>query len=239
MVGVSAPTVNLSEFESKVMQLRDDIGMSWPNIARHTGARRAAVQEAYRDGVAKIAGAKPDADIKVEDGGEDAKAEEQRGALEGTKTPLDRGKITQLAEAAGLPPAAVRGLIKRMEARYRPPSDELEKITTQEIQDLIDDRISRGLGYLDDFAMAKATARDLAVAIGIMIDKRQLLRGEPTQILGKEERKSLEALAAALRQELGRRTMIVDATPVDDVMPGSDEPQQNRRFTWADETPDG
>ena len=47
-----------------------------------------------------------------------------------------------------------------------------------------------------------------------MLDKRQLLSGEPTQIISYEAREKMDSLAEKLHMEAKRRGLVVDIDPV-------------------------
>ncbi len=61
--------------------------------------------------------------------------------------------------------------------------------------------------------IANATARDLSSMLGMAIEKRQLLRGEPTAITRFEDIRKLDDVAELLDRELKRRGRIIDVTP--------------------------
>ncbi len=46
-----------------------------------------------------------------------------------------------------------------------------------------------------------------------MIDKAQLLRGEPTQIIKIQDIRELDEMAKVLHEEMERRGLLVDITP--------------------------
>lgn len=83
--------------------------------------------------------------------------------------------------------------------------EELKTLKTNEIIGLADSKISMLFEYLDDVAMSKLSAAQLVYAIGILIDKRQLLSGEPTQIYGVKDIRKLSELGAALQLEGSKR----------------------------------
>ena len=208
---------NSTKLMVDAIRLRDEEKLSWGKIADRTGASISGVRGAYRRG--KERQARPrgkDSGIEATDGKKAAQV------LEAVAVPFDRIRVTELAKAVGLPITTLNNLIRRYETRYLPVVEELRKVTTEEIKALLDDRLHRALSYLDDAALAMASAKDLAIISGIMAEKRAMLRGEPTVILGTEERKSLNALAEALRKELERRTMTIDVTPIE--TPGEAEP---------------
>ena len=119
-------------------------------------------------------------------------------------------RVRALAAETGLKPEVLNRLIARMRARYQPVLAEMQEFKTRDILGAMEDRIGRALLYLDDYAMAAASAKDLAVVLGILLEKRQLLRGEPTAILSVEERQGLGELIPRLIAEAQRRGMGVD-----------------------------
>ena len=58
--------------------------------------------------------------------------------------------------------------------------------------------------------MAEASARDLMLGMSALVEKRQLLRGEPTQIISDLERKRLTELLPLLSFEMQRRGITYD-----------------------------
>ena len=58
--------------------------------------------------------------------------------------------------------------------------------------------------------LAEGAARDLAVTFGILFDKGQLLRGEPTQVRTYEQRERIHELIPALLNEAKRRGITID-----------------------------
>lgn len=142
-------------------------------------------------------------------------------------------RVSALAGELGLKPEVIGRMIARMRARYQPIAGELQKHKTSEILEMIEDRIGRALGYLDDFVLSKATAKDLAITLGILLEKRQLLRGEPTQILSVEERQGLNELLPKLIAEAQRRGLSIDVTTGSAmVLPPSVERATRPRQGW-------
>ena len=54
-------------------------------------------------------------------------------------------------------------------------------------------------------ALSQAGARELSIALGVMIDKRQILKGEPTQRVSHEVKANLGQIGEAIYKELARR----------------------------------
>jgi len=121
--------------------------------------------------------------------------------------------IKRVAEAHGLPPGVARGLAKRLRQRYLPLQEGLRRAQNKDFLELLDDRILRILDHMDDYTIANAELRDLAVALGILTEKRQLLKGEPTQIIDNQERQSMNELLKGALKEAQRRGMTIDVTP--------------------------
>ena len=86
------------------------------------------------------------------------------------------------------------------------------KLAKAELESLVARRL--GLIHLymsDDKLMEKleeAKLRDIGIYEGIMLDKLLLLRGQPTSIVGSEQRKKLEELGPALLAELQKRGLL-------------------------------
>ena len=121
-------------------------------------------------------------------------------------------KIREAFAIAGMQKPVSDGLIHRLRVKYNGALMEVKSLKTQEILDLLNRRIHLGLQYLDDKVMAEASARDIMMGLGIMIEKRQLLRGEPTQIISDHERKKLHELVPELLKEAQRRGITIEGT---------------------------
>lgn len=143
-----------------------------------------------------------------------ARPEQAAAALvfEGAPEGFDPIRFEEYCRQAGLPKPVTDGVLKRLKLRFAPIVNEVKVWSTKHFQDMLDDRIGKALGYLDDSVLSSASAKDLAITIGILIEKRALLRGEPTQILTVEERQNLNVLVSAVVQEATRRGITIDQT---------------------------
>ena len=114
--------------------------------------------------------------------------------------------VSEIARRLGFPPRTAVELEKRLQTRYLPLLKEVEKTTTKSLLQKIDKALPLILDRMSDKDLLKdITLRDAAVAAGVLIEKRQLLMGEPTQIMTFEERKSINELGPALLIELEKR----------------------------------
>ncbi len=116
-------------------------------------------------------------------------------------------------KAAGLPEQAVTGLIRRLRAQYGEVTEELKNLHSGQIATMLTDKATLALSYIDDYTLAQSSAKDCAIIVGILLVKRQLLRGEPTQIISVEERQGLDELAKAIMGESERRGLLIDLEP--------------------------
>jgi hypothetical protein len=79
-----------------------------------------------------------------------------------------------------------------------------------EIVDALNHKIDLALRYMDDKTMSEASFRDLALGTAAMIEKRQLLRGEPTAIISDAERAKLHELLPLAIAEAQRRGLTIE-----------------------------
>ena len=120
--------------------------------------------------------------------------------------------IAAKARACGLNVRTAQSIIKKLETRYQPVAAEVRKLTSDRIVELIEDKIPILMDAITPEKVKEATLRDAVLGLGVLIDKRQLLRGEPTQIMTYEDRQSLNELLPGLLREAERRGMTIDAT---------------------------
>ena len=120
--------------------------------------------------------------------------------------------MEEACKAVGLPVAAHRAVVRRMLVRYGKPIQVAKDIRTKHISDMLDEKIWLAGQFMDEFSMSNANFRDLALGVTAMVEKRQLLRGEPTQIVSDHERKKLHELMPLLLAEAQRRGVVIAGT---------------------------
>ncbi len=140
-------------------------------------------------------------------------------------TALDVGSdafktIKAAAEASGLDEKVVAKMLAVVRKDHLPVLTELRTVRTGTLVGKLDDIADRALEHFSDDKLEAAGIKDLAIAVGIILDKRQLLKGEPTHILSAYERQEMTELMPMLVKEMGRRGMkiyqeydMVDVTP--------------------------
>ena len=116
----------------------------------------------------------------------------------------------KLALEEGIEPQAVRGLVESMNrAGFGVPTD-LREASAPQLLKLMGDRALRLIESVDVNAIKDAKLRDKMVAFGILIDKLQLLSGQPTQRLDISDRRKMDELMVMLFKEAKRRGIKFD-----------------------------
>lgn len=118
--------------------------------------------------------------------------------------------IASLARQCGLPERTALRIVERLEGVYQPVTEEIRRGTTESLIKQIEQKLPMLLDGITQDKVNNSALREIAVAFGVLAEKRQLLRGEPTQILTYEERDNMNKLAPYLLKELERRGMVVD-----------------------------
>ncbi len=72
---------------------------------------------------------------------------------------------------------------------------------------------------MDDFSLGQSSARDLSVTIGVLVDKRNLLKPENGPLVRYEDIQKVDTLLEAIHNELERRGKLGDVTPTPDAAP--------------------
>lgn len=126
----------------------------------------------------------------------------------------DFGDIRREMEKSGFSERVREDTIRRLKIMHSQPLTEIKNLRRGDLSDLIGKKIHLGLACLDDKKMMDASARDLMLGVSALIEKKQLLDGQPTQIISDHERKKLNELAPLLVEEVKRRGITVEGTVV-------------------------
>lgn len=97
--------------------------------------------------------------------------------LQAAGYPNSKGALAQVAKATGVPAMTLSRWLK---AKQNPPPNELVTKKKGELLDWINEELQGIFGALPS-ARADAAYKDLVTGAGILIDKRQLLSGQPTE----------------------------------------------------------
>jgi predicted transcriptional regulator len=204
----------LTERQQMIYDLRHSTQplMSFAEIGQKLELTKGAVERLYRKALARMAG------VQERPRGHGRKLEEYDSekaaeAIERLTDPLSVS-VAEIAREVGLNEKTTLMLAKRLEGRYLPLKKQIEDVRTADLLNLVSTRAREILDSIDEGDIAKATLKDKAIAAGIFIDKRQLLSGEPTQILSVEDRRKLDELLPMIVREAKRRGMTIDVDPV-------------------------
>ena len=137
----------------------------------------------------------------------------RKGALAARRSPGSFERFHDLGVELGIDPRAMTQLITRLEGRPTSARGRL-KIDDVELLSLIDEKLASAFFYLDDFALGQSSARDLSVTIGVLTDKRRILKPEDGPIERFKEMKKLDEVARMFHTEMVRRGLLEDVTPV-------------------------
>lgn len=113
--------------------------------------------------------------------------------------------ITRAIKESGLPVSTGEAFLRRLRMRHGKVIQVSKDLKTQDLLRMLNQRIELALEYMDEKVISEASFRDLAMGTTAMIEKRALLRGEPTQILSDHERKRLHELLPIVIAEAQRR----------------------------------
>jgi DNA-binding CsgD family transcriptional regulator len=110
-------------------------------------------------------------------------------------------EVRKLALEEGIEPQAVRGFVERMNRAGLGVPTDLREVTVPQLLKLMGDRALQLIESVDVNAIADAKLRDKMVAFGILVDKLQLLSGQPTQRLDISDRRKMDELVIAMVAE--------------------------------------
>ncbi len=133
-------------------------------------------------------------------------------ALAAAPSPDALERFKQAGVELGFDARAMESFVARLQSCSLSTRGRL-KLDDKELLALLDDGIARAFEVLDNFALGEASARDVATIIGILTDKRQILKGEPTAIVKFEDMRKLDEILEQVSKELKRRENVIDVTP--------------------------
>ncbi len=154
-------------------------------------------------------------------------------ALQSTALDLrerERLNYTQIGERMGVTKSSARKAIltavrKRdvfgpridddLDRRFTEWRKAINGVTDTTFVSLLEEGALKALWLLvaDEAALKSLSGKELSTVAGGLLEKRQLLRGEPTAITRFEDIKKLDEVAELLNAELQRRGKLIDVTP--------------------------
>src|SRR3972149_5958366 len=119
---------------------------------------------------------------------------------------MAKREVGAMLKRAGVDRALVERMTETEEASgFTPRSRPVNELIQQ-----LGEKIDLALHHLNNAALAKAPARDLSNMVAAMIEKKQLLEGQPTAIVSVEHRMKMDALLEKVVKEAQRRGVVVD-----------------------------
>lgn len=198
-----APTAK----QKKAYELRRQ-GLSWQAVADAMGCQPGTARNHVERAVERGLPALPK---RMRNG--NARLDSMAGkAIAGAVTPegMDIAKVVESMEAVGMPRAMISGLVRRLKTQYRPVVKTLEKFNADLFAEKLGLKADLIAEYMDEPLMAASGMKDLAYALSVLVDKRQILAGKPTQIYDITVRAKLDALVPALLAEARRRGITLE-----------------------------
>ncbi len=123
--------------------------------------------------------------------------------------------FNRAARESGLNPNLANKIKKKLDRELLPVKLAVQEVKTSQLLGLTADRAWRILDSISQKDIDDAKLRDKAVAAAILLEKRQLLSGEPTHLIGVQDRRHLGDLTKALMLEAQRRGITIDTSPID------------------------
>lgn len=121
-------------------------------------------------------------------------------------------KLREALEDAGISGKAAEAYIARLKRRYPGVMKESRSLKNAELTELLGQKIHMALAAMDEHVVMEASYRDLALGTTALIEKMQLLKGQPTAITSDLERKKLIELTPLLIAEAQRRGITIEGT---------------------------
>jgi len=144
---------------------------------------------------------------------EQARPEQAAALMDAATDPF--ANIAKAIRESGLPQSTGEAFLRRLRVRYGKVPQLVRELKTADLIRKINERIDLALEYMDEKVIAEASFRDLAMGTSALLEKRQLLKGEPTVILSDLERKKLHELMPLLIAETQRRGLHIPSTPIE------------------------
>jgi DNA-binding CsgD family transcriptional regulator len=119
-------------------------------------------------------------------------------------------RVNEMLKAEGMPAKVSAALVRRLQVKYAGTVYAARELRTNEILEMMGKKIDLCAFYLDDKVLAEASARDIMLGMTALVEKRQLLRGEPTAIVSDAERAKLHELLPRVIAEARRRGLTLE-----------------------------
>ena len=124
---------------------------------------------------------------------------------------LDLGAdVIKMAREVGISKPMLESLKRRINAKQGLQPADPKALTDRQLINGLEEKIALALSYLDSFALAGASAKDLQAVIDGLISNVQLLKGKPTSITSVEDRRRINELLPLLVLEARKRGVLIE-----------------------------
>ncbi|MDZ4342140.1 MAG: hypothetical protein U1E51_06835 [Candidatus Binatia bacterium] len=191
-------------------------GKTWEEIAQYMGVSPAVVQghvrKAERNGLPVIPRERYQRILSLSNAAAARRVTENLGVFGAKDGEFNLDAFTEAAQAAGVPVRMAMALGRRIQLNYGPVREEIKRLTLVERVEKTFGAADMILSYIDDASIAGMSAKDLAMAYGILVDKALVMGGRPNVIVDFNSRRRLEQLMPEFIAEAKRRGITVDGT---------------------------
>jgi hypothetical protein len=121
--------------------------------------------------------------------------------------------LAAIARDAGVSTHVAKGIIEAASRKMPKPVENLRKVHTARLQDLLDhnsDKILEAISTMPIDTLQAEGVKDLSIAMSVHLEKRALLRKEPTSRIQIEDRRHMNELLGAVQDEILRRGLEVE-----------------------------
>jgi len=124
---------------------------------------------------------------------------------------LDLGTdVIKMAREVGISKPMLDALKRRINAKQGLQPADPKALTDKQMITALEEKAALGLSYLDSFAFAGASAKDIQSVIDGLISNIQLLKGKPTSITSVEDRRKFNELLPLLVLEAQKRGVALE-----------------------------
>jgi len=197
----------LTDRQYRAWELRER-GLSWGQIAKELGCGKGQARTAALRGQEKLDRAE-DLQMSREDLLPTLRVES--AMVEPSKAEIE--KVRDLFRDLNMPTNMASAVVNRLKAVNGLAVDVASMPTNDAKIAKLENLFAMAAEFVDPYILAQASAKDLVNILGTLVDKIQLLKGEPTQIMGFKEREDMDSLAAAIQAELDRRMKVIPHEP--------------------------
>lgn len=135
-----------------------------------------------------------------------------RGNAKVERTPGEQFMV-DAAKRSGVSPEIAEDIAKTIDLMAGTAKMPNERLDTLYFQEEVEKKLALALQSLSMTKIAHASVGDLSKLISMLVEKRALLRGEPTQIVSHRDRASMDKVIPLLLAAAARRGVTLDLTP--------------------------